>query len=85
MQDRPRQSPLHRHWLPLQGTQVTPTLSLFPFKKAQAAHTLQDNFPLNDYMGEWRDGSADPLRTLTALAEELGSVPSTHTASHNHL
>lgn len=33
--------------------------------------------------GTWRDSSV--LRALDALAENLGSVPSTHILAHNHL
>jgi hypothetical protein len=32
---------------------------------------------------EWRDGSV--FSALTALSEEGGSIPSTHTAAHSHL
>jgi hypothetical protein len=33
----------------------------------------------------WAGEMAQQLRALAALAEDLGSIPSTHTAAHNCL
>jgi hypothetical protein len=56
---------------------------LAPFVVVAAAVFLFIYFDKRD--SHWPEVMPQPLTSLASFAEDLGSIPSTHMAAHNHL